>query len=66
MSNWKNLRTNPPKEDCNICVKVGDDYETYKFKVHSEHNWSLVKYLRTIDSCKVPKEAQYVNLNEII
>ena len=39
MENWKNLRTNPPKEDCNICVKIGSSYDTYKFKVYSERNW---------------------------
>ena len=50
MENWKNLRTNPPKEDCNICVKIGSSYDTYKFKVYSERNWGLIKYPKTIDS----------------
>ena len=68
MQSWKtgkNLRTNPPKEDCNICVKIGSSYDTYKFKVYSERNWGLIKYPKTIDSCKVPEEALYINLDEI-
>lgn len=65
MINWKNLRVDPPREDCNICVKIGSSYDTYKFKVYSECNWGLIKYSRTIDSYKVPEEALYINLDEI-
>lgn len=66
MENWRNLRNSPPKEDCNICVKVGSDYETYKFKVYSEHNWCLVKFQKSIDAYKVPENALYINLDEIV
>lgn len=66
MINWKNLRDNPPTGNCNICIKVGSDYETYKFIVRSENNWVLIKYPRSIESHKVPKEAMYINLNEIV
>lgn len=66
MVNWKNLRDNPPKENCHICVKIGDDYETYKFIVRSESSWTLMKYPRSIDSYKVPQEALYINLSEIM
>lgn len=66
MVNWKNLRDNPPKENCHICVKIGDDYETYKFIVRSESSWTLMKYPRSIEAHKIPKEAMYINLNKIV
>lgn len=65
MANWKNLRDNPPDKDCNICVKVGDNYETFKFRVHTEYCWSLHKYLQDVTMDKMPEEALYINLDEI-
>jgi hypothetical protein len=65
MVNWKNLRADPPKKDCDICVKIGSSYDTYKFKIYSECNWGLIKHPKTIDSYKVPEEALYINLDEI-
>lgn len=65
MTNWKNLRQNPPSKDCNICVKVGSSYETYCFKRHTDYSWELLKYPRTIELEKIPGEALYINLDEI-
>lgn len=65
MITWKSLRSNPPDKDCNICIKVGDNYETFKFKAHTIYNWSLHKYPQNIPMDKVPKEALYINLDEI-
>lgn len=65
MVNWKNLKNNPPCEDCNICIKVGDNYETFKFIAHTSYSWSLYKYPKTIASEKVPEEAFYINLDDI-
>ena len=65
MTNWKNLRTNPPTEDCNVCVKIGDNYETYRFIAYTGYSWGLYKYPRTYGPDKVSKNAQYINLDEI-
>lgn len=65
MTNWKNLRSNPPVENCNVCVKVGDNYETYKFKRHSDIGRCLNKFTRDYDAASIPKEAMYINLDEI-
>lgn len=65
MINWKNLRDNPPTEKCNVCVKVGTNFETYKFVLHSPISWGLYKYPRYIDSADIPQEAMYINLDEI-
>lgn len=66
MTNWKNLRINPPKEDCNMCVRIGTDYEIFQFKRHSKDGWELVKNTRPIDLQKIPEHALYINLNEIL
>lgn len=65
MINWINLRTNPPTKDCNICVKVGVDYETYKFQRYSDIGWELYKNLKAIGQDKIPENAMYINLDEI-
>lgn len=65
MSNWKNLKVNPPKGTCNICVKIGVTYDTFVFKKISESDFELYKYPQTIKSCKIPDNAYYINLNEI-
>lgn len=65
MVNWKNLRQNPLTENCNICLKIGSNYETYYFRLYPSHTWELYKYPRFISPEKVPEEAQYINLDEI-
>lgn len=65
MTNWKNLILNPPIEDCDICVKIGGNYETFQFKRYSSVGWGLIKSMRPIDSSKIPDNAMYINLNEI-
>lgn len=65
MINWKNLRLNPPREDCSVCVKIGVNYETYQFKRYSEVGWNLIKNLRPIDQCKIPEDAMYIILDDI-
>lgn len=65
MANWKNLKNNPPAENCNICMKVGVNYETYFFKRYTNYSWELYKYPRAIGPEKVPDNALYINLDEI-
>lgn len=65
MVNWKNLIKNPPIEDCNICMKVGKNYETYRFVWLSRVCWQLEK-LNPIEMTKIPEEALYINLDEIL
>lgn len=65
MTNWKNLRLNPPKEDCNVCVKIGLDYETFQFKRYSDVGWELIKHSRPVNQKKIPGYALYINLDEI-
>lgn len=66
MTNWKNLRLNPPREDCNLCVKIGATFDTYYFKRYSDVGWELVKNHRSIDQAKIPEYAVYINLDEIL
>lgn len=66
MINWKNLRCNPPQENCNLCVKIGLNYETYMFRLLSATNWDLYKYPKTISQEELPDYAMYINLDEII
>lgn len=65
MANWKNLKNNPPTENCNICMKVGVNFETYFFKRYTNYSWELYKYPRAIGPEKVPDNALYINLDEI-
>ncbi len=65
MINWKNLRLNPPSDDCNLCVKIGTNYETYQFKRHSDIGWSLLKNLRPIDQSRIPEHAMYIILDDV-
>lgn len=65
MTNWKNLRLNPPTEDCNVCMKIGTNYETFQFKRYSDVGWGLIKNMRQIDPCKIPSDAMYIILDEI-
>lgn len=65
MTNWKNLKSNPPVEDCNICLKVGLNFETFAFKRYNSYSWELYKYPKTIGPEKVPDNALYINLDEI-
>lgn len=65
MINWKNLRNNPPTENCNICLKIGSCYDTYKFRKYSERNWELSKYPIMIESFQIPEHALYINLDDI-
>lgn len=65
MINWKNLRLNPPNDDCTVCVKTGMDYETFQFKRYSDVGWGLVKNSRPIDQAKIPAHAMYIILDEI-
>lgn len=66
MTNWKHLHRNPPGENCDICVKNGDCYETYKFRRHTDYSWELAKYPRTFTPDQLPEDTLYINLNEII
>lgn len=66
MTNWKNLRLNPPCENCEVCVKIGLNYETYRFIRYSEVGWDLVKNGRQIDQSKIPEHAMYIILDEIL
>ncbi len=65
MINWKDLKNNPPDENCNICLKIGVSYDTYFFKRHNSYSWELCKYPRIFGPEKVPDGAQYINLDEI-
>lgn len=65
MTNWKNLKKNPPTESCNICLKIGDSYDTFLFRRYTDYSWELYKYPRPISSGKVPDYALYINLDEI-
>lgn len=65
MTNWKNLKLNPPAEDCDICVNIGVTYDTFQFKRYSDIGWDLIKNMRQIDPRKIPDDAKYINLNEI-
>lgn len=66
MINWKDLRLNPPAEECNICVKIGENYETYRFMVFTEKSWGLYKYPKTITMNAVPLCAKYIILDDIL
>lgn len=66
MTNWKNLRINPPTENCNICLKIGTNYETFFFKTYSKDSWELIKDARPFGCHRIPAEAMYINLNEIL
>ena len=65
MSHWKNLLEEPPIRDCNICIKVGDNFETYLFKRYSHTGWEIYKQHRPIEPSKIPSSAVYINLDEI-
>lgn len=65
MINWKNLKLNPPSDDCNVCVKVGVNYDTYQFKRYSDIGWDLIKNLKPIAPCKIPDHAMYIILDDI-
>lgn len=65
MTTWINLLTDPPAQNCNICLKVGDNFETYQFKRYSETGWEIHKLSRPIDPDKIPTNAVYINLDEI-
>ena len=65
MTNWKNLLEYQPMKDCNICVKVGDNFETYHFKRYSDIGWAIFKQARQIDLRRIPTNAVYINLDEI-
>lgn len=64
MTNWKSITLNPPASDCHICLKVGDNYETYLFQ-HGK-GWSLYKYPKTIQMSLVPSDALYIILDDIL
>lgn len=65
MTNWKNLKNNPPTESCNVCLKIGVSYDTYYFKRYTSYSWELYKFPRAIGPEKVPDNAFYINLDEI-
>ncbi len=65
MRNWKNLLEDPPTSDCNICIKVGDNFETYQFKRYSDTGWAIHKQHRPIEPNRIPANAVYINLDEI-
>lgn len=65
MTNWKNLKLNPPLENCDICVKVGMTFDTLQFKRYSDTGWGLFKNMRPIEQCKIPEHAMYIILNDI-
>ena len=65
MTYWKNLFKDPPHGDCNICIKVGDNFETYFFKRYSHTGWEIYKQLRPIEPSRIPAGAVYINLDEI-
>ena len=66
MTNWKNLINNPPTDDCDICIRVGRNYETYRFRRFNAKTWEISKNGRAIDVVKIPVDALYINLNEIL
>lgn len=65
MTNWKNLKLNPPSDDCNVCVKIRVNYDTYQFKRYSDIGWDLIKNLKPVDPCKIPDHAMYIILDDI-
>lgn len=65
MIKWENLKDNPPIESCNLCIRIGQCYDTYKFIRYSPIGWSLYKNLKEIDHSKIPDEAFYINLDVI-
>lgn len=65
-TNWKNLTLNPPSQNCNVCIKSGTDFETFKFERHSEVGWSLYKFGREINRDNISPEALYINLDDIL
>ncbi len=65
MTNWKNLKCNPPPDNCDVCVKIGMTYDTFQFKRYSKIGWELIKNMRPIDQCKIPEDAMYIILDEI-
>ncbi len=65
--NWKTLWKNPPSENCHICIKIGDNYETYRFVRYSTIGWGLYKHpLKEIDITAIPPHALYIILDEIL
>lgn len=65
MTNWKNIHLNPPTERCNICLKVGDNYETYIFGRY-HNSWELSKMGRKFSREQIQPHAQYIVLDEIL
>lgn len=62
---WKNLKRSPPVSDCEVCVKVGMNYETYRFLRYSSESWRLYKFPRYIEPSDIPNDALYINLEQI-
>lgn len=68
MVNWKNLRNNPPIENCDVCLKIGDNYETFKFCLYSNdlYGWGLKKASRSYSPNVFPEDTLYIILNNIL
>lgn len=62
---WQNLKHAPPDSDCEVCVKVGLNYETYRFMRYSSDSWRLYKFPRYIEPSCIPDDALYINLELI-
>lgn len=66
MTNWKSLFNNPPADDCDICLKIGKNYETYQIKWYNPYVFQIFKNGRIIEITKISTDALYINLNEIL
>lgn len=65
MTNWKNLRFNPPNDNCDVCVKIGTNYETFQFKRYSDVSWELIKNMGPVNHLLISDDALYIILNDI-
>ncbi len=66
MVNWKNLKANPPIESCNVCLKFGTTFDTFKFRRHSEQGWDISRGYKFIEPQNIPDDTLYIILDDII
>ena len=62
---WRNLKKNPPKQNCNVCLRIGQNYETFQFIRFSKIGWGIFKNLKECDIKAIPDNTEYIVLDEI-
>lgn len=62
---WKNLRNEPPLGNCNICLKIGTDFNVFQFIKYSNEGWGLKDKMKEYDASAIPSEALYIELDLI-